>query len=915
MIKPLTGALLRVPWLASRVPVEAVKKAHRASAWAVVLWSALHIAGHYRNFAVLGSMPAGVVLASLGMQSCAATAPPPGVPCWTLPGAARVRPASGGNSTAPHAVSAGQWLLLSGPGLTGHVMLALLVLALPLASCWAVRARHHEAFYWSHAVMFLGVAVCLVLHGRGEWLDASRWWVMAVPSAALLAQMGRQWSLSLLQRAAVVSAVVDDSGVARLEVAMGRSPLLCGGAPAWCCPCARGYKGRPKLPWVLDPMAQRGFASLPGQFVLLRVPSLGAWEWHPFSVSSAPSDDRLVLHARPLGDFTGRVVREVCLSAEDIDKGAKVRMIDPGIADAVGCCCCCHWVACKTARAMYEQSCGARSRCSGGKGSRRDTWSLVAAAASQPVAAAPDRRIVVRSKSFRAIGALDAGSDLALRAGGSPGAGPATAPGGPAGPGASLTADDVCRGGPPSLPRPPWRPVPVQVAGPFAAGAQLCTSPVFSRGGVVLAAAGVGATPFIAALRAIHAAYDGAGGPGDAPSAAGLCWHGRPSLPAHVTLVWVVPTVSKAAWALPTIRDAVTSYAVRSRVRVVIHVTKEERPPACVTFSTRVAGGAAGGEAAAAAAAIGVPSAGPPAAARGAASGMPRGLSLGTAAAVARAASRLKRPVSESRRTSDAVLRDEGALRHRSGSVMRALGAGAVFAERPGGGGLPAVGEVAETVPLGDDDDDDAGADPAAVVPPCAAPPAGEMGPHPAAPVPAVGRGPASLPPPAPPAAGRSLRDRVKAARRSAVSEVEGRVDIGAGRPDWSAVLRRERREAAARTAGEDGSPDDVIDVGVFACGPPAMSKELAAACRACSDEVGLCGAVRRAGKAKPAEPEPRRFSVAQSRAGGRGGGAVAAAVVNPMASAPGSAAPPSGGQEQDSGAAVRFTFIKESFW
>mmetsp|Transcript_43669 Transcript_43669/g.103058 ORF Transcript_43669/g.103058 Transcript_43669/m.103058 type:complete len:951 (+) Transcript_43669:101-2953(+) len=43
----------------------------------------------------------------------------------------------------------------------------------------------------------------------------------------------------------------------------------------------------------------------PGSYVYIKVPVISRWEWHPFSVSSAPDDDCVTLHIRKLGDWTG----------------------------------------------------------------------------------------------------------------------------------------------------------------------------------------------------------------------------------------------------------------------------------------------------------------------------------------------------------------------------------------------------------------------------------------------------------------------------------------------------------------------------------------------------------------------------------------------------------------------------------
>lgn len=44
-----------------------------------------------------------------------------------------------------------------------------------------------------------------------------------------------------------------------------------------------------------------------GQYIFLCVPELSCWEYHPFSFSSAPGDDKVMVHIRVLGNWTQRL--------------------------------------------------------------------------------------------------------------------------------------------------------------------------------------------------------------------------------------------------------------------------------------------------------------------------------------------------------------------------------------------------------------------------------------------------------------------------------------------------------------------------------------------------------------------------------------------------------------------------------
>ncbi|KAJ7565052.1 hypothetical protein O6H91_02G045800 [Diphasiastrum complanatum] len=58
-----------------------------------------------------------------------------------------------------------------------------------------------------------------------------------------------------------------------------------------------------------------GFKYKSGMYLFLKCPSISTFEWHPFSITSAPDDEYVSVHIRTLGDWTQelkRVFSEVC---------------------------------------------------------------------------------------------------------------------------------------------------------------------------------------------------------------------------------------------------------------------------------------------------------------------------------------------------------------------------------------------------------------------------------------------------------------------------------------------------------------------------------------------------------------------------------------------------------------------------
>jgi hypothetical protein len=203
-----------------------------------------------------------------------------------------------------------------------------------------------------------------------------------------------------------------------------------------------------------------------------------------------------------------------------------------------------------------------------------------------------------------------------------------------------------------------------------------------------------------------------------------------------------------------------------------------------------------------------------------------------------------------------------------------------------------------------------------------------------------MGGSPASLP----------LRAAVSPARGVTISAVEGQIDIVAGRPDWGRLLAAEATSAVeralARQDEDNQAMEGIIDVGVFACGPQAMAKQLAKACRQNSVEAeGLLEAVLARCGLRCDEPQADDGDMPTALAPGETTGPVAVSgshdqpsslqskrpagqagkrrvsrrasstrlvTANPMSVARGEERPESDTQP---GLGVRFTFIKESFW
>ena len=122
-----------------------------------------------------------------------------------------------------------------------------------------VRRRHFELFYYTHAYALVVYVVAL-------WHATSAWYFVA-PSIALYAvdRALRVWSGT--QETALVGCVAHPGGVTELT------------------------------------FERYDFA--PGQYAFLNVPEISTLQWHPFTISSAPSDAHVTHHIRAMGSLSG----------------------------------------------------------------------------------------------------------------------------------------------------------------------------------------------------------------------------------------------------------------------------------------------------------------------------------------------------------------------------------------------------------------------------------------------------------------------------------------------------------------------------------------------------------------------------------------------------------------------------------
>ncbi|EOY24867.1 Respiratory burst oxidase protein A [Theobroma cacao] len=186
-------------------------------------------------------------------------------------------------------------LIKGAEGVTGILMVICMTIAFTLATTWFRRnliklpkpfdrITGFNAFWYSHH-LFVIVYVLLVIHGVflylvHIWYRKTTWMYLAVPVLLYAGERILRFFRSGSYTVRILKVAIYPGGVLTLQ--MSKPPQF-------------RYKS--------------------GQYMFVQCPAVSPFEWHPFSITSAPGDDYLSVHIRQLGDWTQelrRLFSEVC---------------------------------------------------------------------------------------------------------------------------------------------------------------------------------------------------------------------------------------------------------------------------------------------------------------------------------------------------------------------------------------------------------------------------------------------------------------------------------------------------------------------------------------------------------------------------------------------------------------------------
>ncbi|GAA0146233.1 oxidase [Lithospermum erythrorhizon] len=180
-------------------------------------------------------------------------------------------------------------------GVTGILMVIFIIISFTLATKWFRRSlvkfpkpfdklTGFNAFWYSHHLLLV-VYILLIIHGQflylvHDWYHRTTWMYLAVPVLLYAGERALRFLRSGFYPVRILKVAIYPGNVLTLQ--MSKPPQF-------------KYKS--------------------GQYMFVQCPPVSPFEWHPFSITSAPGDDFLSIHIRQLGDWTQelkRVFAEAC---------------------------------------------------------------------------------------------------------------------------------------------------------------------------------------------------------------------------------------------------------------------------------------------------------------------------------------------------------------------------------------------------------------------------------------------------------------------------------------------------------------------------------------------------------------------------------------------------------------------------
>ncbi|KAH1079223.1 hypothetical protein GYH30_054001 [Glycine max] len=196
------------------------------------------------------------------------------------------------------------WFVKGTEGWTGIAIVVLMAIAYTLAQPWFRRNRLNlpkplkrltgfNAFWYSHH-LFVIVYGLFIVHGyylylSKEWYKKTTWMYLAIPMILYACERLLRAFRSGYKSVKILKVAVYPGNVLALHMSK-----------------------------------PQGFKYSSGQYIFVNCPDVSPFQWHPFSITSAPGDDYVSVHIRTLGDWTSQlkaVFAKACQPASSDQSG------------------------------------------------------------------------------------------------------------------------------------------------------------------------------------------------------------------------------------------------------------------------------------------------------------------------------------------------------------------------------------------------------------------------------------------------------------------------------------------------------------------------------------------------------------------------------------------------------------------
>ena len=150
----------------------------------------------------------------------------------------------------------------------GFILIVVLYVMVICSQAFVRKGGYFEVFYWTHS-LYVAFFILTILHGPNFW----KW--MITPGVIFLVEKTYRW-------------IKTRTGSGKTFISSG--VLL------------------PSKVTNLVIQRPNNFHFHPGDYVFVNIPAIAKYEWHPFTVSSAPEQEGAIwLHIRAVGEWTNRL--------------------------------------------------------------------------------------------------------------------------------------------------------------------------------------------------------------------------------------------------------------------------------------------------------------------------------------------------------------------------------------------------------------------------------------------------------------------------------------------------------------------------------------------------------------------------------------------------------------------------------